>query len=105
MIGQCSPTLCIDALKSAVAEAKKGKDVRRYREVWNYMRVAAPNIPEAQFDKKWIEATDAANAAETKRLEKELKAYKNNLVKESIRVGPTFFELSAARTYFHHVLT
>ncbi|EFX03593.1 cop9 signalosome subunit 1 [Grosmannia clavigera kw1407] len=87
LIGQCSPSLCVDSLKAAVIEAKKGKDVRRYREAWNYMRVAAPNDALAQLDKKWIDATEAANTAETKHLEKELKAYKNNLVKESIRMG------------------
>ncbi|OAA68131.1 cop9 signalosome subunit 1 [Niveomyces insectorum RCEF 264] len=87
LIGQCSVPLCIDALKAAHAEAKKGKDVGRYREVWNFLRIAAPNEPEAQFDKAWVQKTEAANAAETKRLEREIKVYKNSLVKESIRMG------------------
>lgn len=86
LIGQCSPTLCIDALKAAHAEAKKGKDVHRYREVWNCLRVAAPADPDARYDKEWVEKTKSANAVETKRLERELKGYKNNLVKESIRM-------------------
>jgi COP9 signalosome complex subunit 1 len=35
----------------------------------------------------WMEATTKQVKAETDRLEFELKGYKNNLIKESIRVG------------------
>lgn len=87
MIGRSSVPLCIDALKAAVAEAKKGKDVHRYREAWECIRVAAPGEPEAHFDTAWAEATERSNKAETHRLEMELRGYKNNLVKESIRVS------------------
>ncbi|ORY70050.1 COP9 signalosome complex subunit 1 [Pseudomassariella vexata] len=86
-IGQSSVVLCVDALKAAVTEAKRGKDVRRYREAWECIRVAAPNEPEAQFDQAWADKTEKANKLETHRLETELKGYKNNLVKESIRIG------------------
>ncbi|KAI1144597.1 26S proteasome subunit RPN7-domain-containing protein [Hypoxylon sp. FL0543] len=87
LIGQSSVPLCVDALKAAVNEAKRGKDVSRYREAWECIRTAAPNEPEAQWDEAWATATDKANKAETRRLETELKGYKNNLVKESIRIG------------------
>jgi COP9 signalosome complex subunit 1 len=50
------------------------------------IRAAAPNEPEAIFDQAWVDKTDKANRTETHRLEVELKGYKNNLVKESIRV-------------------
>jgi len=86
-IARSSVVLCIEALKAAIAEAKSGKDTHRYREAWECIRIAAPNEPEAQFDKIWVETTDMTNKAETHRLEAELKGYKNNLVKESIRVG------------------
>lgn len=79
--------LCVDALKAAIAEAKKGKDVQRYRDAWECIRVVAASEPEAQFDRAWEEATEKSNKAETHRLELELKGYKNNLVKESIRVS------------------
>lgn len=46
----------------------------------------APGEPEAELDKEWIERTDEANKNETARLETELRGYKNNLVKESVRV-------------------
>ncbi|KAI3337605.1 PCI-domain-containing protein [Xylariaceae sp. AK1471] len=87
LIGQCSVPLCLDALKAAVIEAKKGRDVQRYREAWECLQVVAPNEPEAQFDDAWVTATGKSNKELTHRLEAELKGYKNNLVKESIRIG------------------
>ncbi|KAI1469558.1 26S proteasome subunit RPN7-domain-containing protein [Daldinia caldariorum] len=87
LIGQCSVPLCVDALKAAVAEAKRGKDVQRYRDAFECIRVAAPDEPEAKWDEAWVTATEKANKTETHRLESELKGYKNNLVKESIRIG------------------
>jgi COP9 signalosome complex subunit 1 len=41
---------------------------------------------EAQRDQSWVDKTNKQNEAETVRLEAELKGYKNNLIKESIRV-------------------
>ncbi|KAL1898801.1 hypothetical protein Sste5346_003208 [Sporothrix stenoceras] len=87
LIGRCSVPLYLDALKAAVAEAQKSHDVNRYREAWGYLHLAAPNDPDARLNKNWMESTEAANNAETRRLERELKVYKNNLVKESIRMG------------------
>jgi hypothetical protein len=91
LIGRCSVALCVDALKAAVVEAKKGQDVQRYRDAWECLRTAAPGEPEATFDDAWAQATDKANKAETQRLEAQLKGYKNNLVKESIRVRVPLF--------------
>ncbi|OTB04937.1 hypothetical protein M426DRAFT_320242 [Hypoxylon sp. CI-4A] len=87
LIGQCSVPLCVDALKAAIVEAKRGKDVQRYRDAWECIRMAAPDEPEAKWDENWVTRTESANKAETHRLEVELKGYKNNLVKESIRIG------------------
>ncbi|RWA12919.1 hypothetical protein EKO27_g2149 [Xylaria grammica] len=87
LIGQCSVPLCLDALKAAVLEAKKGKDVQRYREAWECLRLASPNEPEAQFDDVWVNNTGRSNRTVTHQLEAELKGYKNNLIKESIRIG------------------
>ncbi|KHN97644.1 26S proteasome, regulatory subunit Rpn7 [Metarhizium album ARSEF 1941] len=87
LIGQSSVPLCVDALKAAVVEAKAGNDVNRYRDAWDAVRTVAPNEPEAQRDDAWIERTEMANKAETARLEGELKGYRNNLIKESIRMG------------------
>ncbi|KAK4157947.1 26S proteasome subunit RPN7-domain-containing protein [Chaetomidium leptoderma] len=87
LIGRSSVPLCVDALKAAIAEAKRGRDTHRYREVVECLRVAAPSESEASFDQAWLEAQDAANQVETNRLLTELKGYKNNLIKESIRMG------------------
>jgi hypothetical protein len=38
------------------------------------------------LDQAWIEKREKLNGAEAGRLEAELKGYKNNLIKESIRV-------------------
>ncbi|CAJ2506842.1 Uu.00g080280.m01.CDS01 [Anthostomella pinea] len=86
-IGQCSVPLCQEALKAAIVEAKQGQDTQRYRDAWECIRIAAPNEPEAQWDSAWVTNTDKTNKHETYRLETELKGYKNNLVKESIRIG------------------
>ncbi|KAK3692370.1 26S proteasome subunit RPN7-domain-containing protein [Podospora appendiculata] len=87
LIGRSSVPLCVDALKAAVAEAKRGRDPQRYREAVECLRIAAPSEPEASFDKAWLENTETANQNETRRLTAELKGYKNNLIKESIRMG------------------
>ncbi|AEO69234.1 uncharacterized protein THITE_134572 [Thermothielavioides terrestris NRRL 8126] len=87
LIGRSSVPLCVDALKAAVAEAKRGKDTQRYREAVECLRIAAPSEPLATLDQAWLEAQEMANHMETTRLLTELKGYKNNLIKESIRMG------------------
>ncbi|KAF4975224.1 hypothetical protein FZEAL_7962 [Fusarium zealandicum] len=87
LIGKSSVPLCVDALKAAVAEAKAGSDVSQYIDAWDCIRTAAPEEPEAQRDQAWIDNTERANRAETSRLETELKGYRHNLIKESIRMG------------------
>lgn len=86
-IGKSSVPLCVDSLKAAIKEAKGGQDVRSYKEAWECIRIAAPNDPDAIRDEDWIDRTTRANKTETARLETELKGYKNNLIKESIRMG------------------
>lgn len=78
--------MCLDALKASIVEAKSGRDTQQYRNAWEAIRAAAPSEPEAQFDQDWLDRTTKQNKAETNRLEAELKQYKNNLVRESIRV-------------------
>lgn len=76
----------MDALKAAVAEAKRGRDIKRYNDAVEYLRLVGPEEPEAQIDQAWLKTTEQANKAETHRLTAELKGYKNNLIKESVRV-------------------
>ncbi|CAK7206416.1 hypothetical protein SEUCBS139899_009208 [Sporothrix eucalyptigena] len=87
LVGRSSVPLYLDALKLALAEAQQSHDISRYREVWGYLKLAGVDDAELRYNKSWVESTDAANKAETKRLEREMKVYKNNLVKESIRMG------------------
>ncbi|KAL7957731.1 PCI domain-containing protein [Trichoderma compactum] len=87
LIGRCCVPLRVEALKAAVAEAKSGSDVTRYKDAWQLLRSVAPDEPEAKRDDEWIENTEIANRTETTRLETELKGYRNNLIKESIRMG------------------
>jgi COP9 signalosome complex subunit 1 len=79
----------VDALKGAITEAKALKDVGAYRAAQDLLALTGTREPEARFDKDWADRTLKENAANTKRLEDELKGYKNNLIKESIRVCPT----------------
>lgn len=85
-IGQHSVSLCVDALKGTIAEAKSLKDVRAYQAAQELLALCAPTEAEARFDKEWVDRTTKENAIKSKRLEDELKGYKNNLIKESIRV-------------------
>ena len=65
----------------------RGRDVQLYRDAYELLRVLGPDEPEAKFNSVWVSETEKANRSETHHLEAELKKYKNNLVKESIRVG------------------
>ncbi|EEQ34903.1 COP9 signalosome complex subunit 1 [Microsporum canis CBS 113480] len=87
LIGTCSSYLSVDALKMAVAEAKSGKDVKCYENAVEALSRAAPSDNEAVLDTEWINYTTKLVKADTSRLERELKGYKNNLIKESIRMG------------------
>ena len=87
LIGTTSSYLCLEALKAAITEAKLGIDVGKYEEAVSILREIAPGDPDATVDLKWIDKTNKQVKAETNRLELELKGYKNNLIKESIRVS------------------
>jgi len=87
LIGISSTYLGIEALKLAIKEAKAGKDVRRYILAQVHLETVGPQEDEAVRDRGWIDTTEKRNHGEAARLEAELKGYKNNLVKESIRVS------------------
>ncbi len=90
LIGSSSTYLYLEALKAAIAEAKQGKDVGRYASAVEVLRQIAPEDPDATADLAWIDKTTKQVKMETDRLEQELKGYKNNLIKESIRVNSVF---------------
>lgn len=86
LIGNTSTILAVDTLKSAVAEAKSGKDVGRYEKAVRALSEVAPGDPDATLDTAWIQDVQRSVRAQSERLENELRGYKNNLIKESIRV-------------------
>ena len=86
LIGTSSSYLYLEALKAAVAEAKQGTDVQRYENAVSYLRELAPNDPDATPDLDWIDRMKKQVKSATDKMELELKGYKNNLIKESIRV-------------------
>lgn len=88
-IGAHSPYLAVDAYRLAIAEAKRGKNVSLYMGLVEEFSGIAPQDPAALTDTVWAEKKTRETQQEQDRLEHELKSYKNNLIKESIRVcGP-----------------
>ena len=82
-----SPTLQVDALKYAIRLIKERTlNVAVYQETTEQLRLLVPSLPETFVDQTWIESATRATKAITEKLEAELKNYKNNLIKESIRV-------------------
>ncbi len=81
--------LRVEALRLAVAEAKHGSDLKSYEDALQmHRRSSRSGDLDSQADQAWMEKKDKQNKAESTRLEHELKGYKNNLIKESIRVSP-----------------
>ena len=97
LIGTSSSYLYLEALKAAIAEAKQGSDVGRYEYAVSCLREIAPNDPDATADVAWIDSTKTQVKRNTDTLELELKTYKNNLIKESIRVRGS---LAISRVYW-----
>jgi COP9 signalosome complex subunit 1 len=80
------PSLSRQAMTIAITSAKSGKDVSLYRRLVTLATVL--NITDlATVDLEWTDKTEDANKRESARLEQELKGYKNNLIRESIRMG------------------
>lgn len=73
-------------MRYAVVEAKEGRDVSRYDAALSAIHDINPGDPLGIPDLSWKEKINNQVKAESDRLETELKGYKNNLIKESIRV-------------------
>lgn len=88
LVASCSTVLAEEAARMAVIEAKKGSDVRNYHQAVALLkRVSAGRNLDNLLDPAWAAQQEKKNNGETARLENELKGYKNNLIKESIRVS------------------
>ncbi|KAF2709673.1 PCI-domain-containing protein [Pleomassaria siparia CBS 279.74] len=86
-IGASSTYLAIDAYRMAIAEAKRGKNVKSYLALVEDFSSIAPDDSMALSDMAWAEKKSREVKEEQDKLEHELKSYKNNLLKESIRMG------------------
>ncbi|CAN9255788.1 unnamed protein product [Alternaria alternata] len=86
-IGAHSPYLAADAYRLAIAEAKRGKNVDLYTTLVEQFSRIVPQDPASVTDTAWVEKKTREVREEHDRLEHELKSYKNNLIKESIRMG------------------
>ena len=82
-----SSTLQGDALKIAIRLIKDTTlDVSLYQETVEQLRLLDSGSPESVVDRSWVENAIRTTKITTEKLEAELKNYKNNLIKESIRV-------------------
>ncbi|KAK5173319.1 uncharacterized protein LTR77_002000 [Saxophila tyrrhenica] len=80
------PSLSRHALSSAIDAAKQGKDVQLYARLHDIAdRLGFADL--AKMDTAWASKQEEANRRELSRLEGELRGYKNNMIRESIRMG------------------
>ncbi|KAJ8098737.1 26S proteasome subunit RPN7-domain-containing protein [Lipomyces tetrasporus] len=81
------PALAVDALVLAIASLKHTAEVNRYEDAVDRLHAIAPHDPRATVDAAWVDEVTKATRSTGDKLELELKSYKNNLIKESIRMG------------------
>ncbi|KAK8249838.1 COP9 signalosome-like protein complex subunit 1 [Phyllosticta capitalensis] len=87
LIGSTSTYLSTDALRTAVFEARSGKDIDMYNILTDRLHSVDPSDGLGVPDTMWLERKTKEVKAEMEALEGQLKQYKNNLIKESIRMG------------------
>lgn len=80
------PSLAQQSITMAVTAGKNGKDTQLYLQLCDLASKLGMQEP-AQPDTTWVEKQDEGNRRELARLEGELRGYKNNLIRESIRMG------------------
>ncbi|KAI9106133.1 26S proteasome subunit RPN7-domain-containing protein [Phlyctochytrium arcticum] len=85
-IAERCPPLAAEAYRMALAEIKKTMDVNKYTNVYLKYQEARGEGADP-IDQTWVETTRTAQRQKSERLERELKDYKINLIKESIRMG------------------
>lgn len=86
-IARLCPPLSLEALCLAIPESKAAKDPNVYIRFTELLNEIDPGSQLSVPDVEWVERRKKENQRETERLEHELRGYKNNLIKESIRVS------------------
>ncbi|GAB7366324.1 hypothetical protein MBLNU230_g8124t1 [Neophaeotheca triangularis] len=80
------PSLSQQSMSLAVKTGKNGKDTQLYLQLCELAgKLGMPDL--ARPDHAWAEKQEELNKRELSRLEGELRGYKNNLIRESIRMG------------------
>ncbi|KAK4539524.1 hypothetical protein LTR36_010869 [Oleoguttula mirabilis] len=80
------PPLARQSLDLAISATKKGKDVQLYTRLCELAgQLGFQDLGAA--DQDWVGKQEEGNKRELGRLEGELRGYKNNLIRESIRMG------------------
>lgn len=80
------PSLARQSLALAITSATNGKDVQLYTRLHDIAsRLGFADL--AAVDAEWMARLEEGNKREQIRLEGELKGYKNNMIRESIRMG------------------
>lgn len=85
-VASLCPPLAVEALRLGIPEVKNGKDVDAYMRLTELASAILPESELSVTDEEWLTRRQKENQRETERLEHELRGYKNNLIKESIRV-------------------
>jgi COP9 signalosome complex subunit 1 len=98
-IGRSDSHLAPDALRLAITEVRNSSNAEEYAKLASQLQEIAPNDPMATIDTNWVTTTTRRSMMETERLEAELKQYKNNLIKESIRVRCAGFSILQTSTH------
>lgn len=88
-IAHHSEFLAVEAVKLAIHKLRdpKSNDTHRYREAVKLLQTFSPGDSDAVLDAAWVDRTSREVADKSEKIEAELKSYKHNLIKESIRVS------------------
>jgi COP9 signalosome complex subunit 1 len=94
------PPLQAEAYKLALDALKHTLNFAKYTTVLSKLNEAltAKYSPAVAADTQWIENAQRTARSQTEKLETDLKTYKNNLIKESIRVGSGTGRLSMVQS-------
>lgn len=88
-IGDYCPPLRIEAYKCCLRELQNTLNTEKYLLMAKKLNEAltAAGAPSIQPDTEWVGKTNRSAVQRQEKLDSELKSYKHNLIKESVRVG------------------
>ncbi|KAI5810083.1 26S proteasome subunit RPN7-domain-containing protein [Peziza echinospora] len=87
LIGDTCRPLAVEALKLAISILKKSSDVTRYKAAVATLYSIDPTDADARLDEEWVDKVSKRVANDLEKFDAQLKSYKHNLIKESIRMG------------------